>query len=70
MSRITGLPWPWSRPALYFLVGACIAMIAAFSSTSWSTHFLVVVLLIATVWFGFGLYDAIRVIHQALERRD
>ncbi len=67
-SRLTGLPWPWSRPAFLLMVGAGIALLAVFIS-SWSpTHTLVVGLLVATVWLGLGLLDALRVVHDTLQR--
>lgn len=63
-SRLTGLPWPWSRPAFLFMIGAGIALLAVFIS-SWSTTH---TLLVATVWLGLGLLDALRVIHDSLHR--
>jgi hypothetical protein len=67
-SRLTGLPWPWSRPAFLIMIGAGIAVLAVFISSWSTTHTLVVGLLVATVWLGLGLMDALRVIHESLQR--
>ena len=69
-SRLTGLPWPWSRPAFLFMIGAGIAVLAVFISSWSTTHTLVVGLLVATVWLGLGLMDALRVIHESLQRME
>ena len=67
-SRLTGLPWPWSRPAFLFMIGAGIAVLAVFISSWSTTHTLVVGLLVATVWLGLGLLDALRVLHDTVHQ--
>lgn len=67
-SRLTGLPWPWSRPAFLFMIGAGIAVLAVFIASWSTTHTLVVGLLVATVWLGLGLLDALRVLYDTFLR--
>lgn len=69
-SRVTGLPWPWSRPAFLFMIGAGIALVAVFIASWSTTHTLVVGLLVAMVWLGLGLMDALRVIYESLQRME
>jgi ABC-type uncharacterized transport system permease subunit len=64
LTRLTGIPAPWNRPAAFILVGGLIAMLSVFLAVRLSTRQLVVGLLITMVWVAMGLLEALRLFAQ------